>query len=232
MTFFRDVSERFWNYVSPRKTQQRREKPFKVPAVPTHTTTATQRQKQIAVQKQKRTPKQRDMSPDSRIKVWQTRTMTPTSDVDMDETLLPPSPPASARPSHDDLEGDTLLPESPVSPNYFKGQSADEYDANEDTTVVDDGTYLEQHKLVNVDEERKRRDIQGRELRDAGWSEDAIFLFQKLGMRGFEALLPIDWHDDFETLPEDLFTAKIDTTFIRPALGSDYHGKHLIIHRA
>ena len=218
MAFLRDVSDRFWNYVSPRKTQQRREKPFKVPALPTRV--------KIPAQKQIATPETRDMSPESRIKIWHTRTPSPQSDIDMDATLLPPSPPTSARPSPDELEGDTLLPDSPYSPGYDKaGSSADEVDANEDTTVVDDGTYMNQYKKYNVDEERKRRDKQGRELRDAGWSEDAVFLFQKLGMRGFEPILPIDWIDDFETLPEDLFTAKLDKAFIRPSLGTDYHGK-------
>ncbi|KAF1846704.1 uncharacterized protein K460DRAFT_282783 [Cucurbitaria berberidis CBS 394.84] len=218
MAFLRDVSDRFWNYVSPRKTQQRREKPFKVPALPAHV--RIPRQKQIA------TPESRDMSPESRINIWHTRTPSPQSDVDMDATLLPPSPPTSPQPSHDDLEGDTLLPDSPISQSYDKtGSSADEVDANEDTTVVDDGTYMNQYKKVNVDQERKRRDKQGRELRDAGWSEDAVFLFQKLGMRGFEPILPIDWIDDFETLPEDLFTVKLDKAFVKPALGTDYHAQ-------
>ncbi|CAO2654788.1 Nn.00g115210.m01.CDS01 [Neocucurbitaria sp. VM-36] len=218
MAFLRDVSDRFWSYVSPRKTQQRREKPFKIPALPSHV--------KVPLSKQIATPEARDMSPESRIKIWHTRTPSPQSDVDMDATLLPPSPPTSTRQSPDDLEGDTLLPSSPVSPSYDKtGYSADEVDANEDTTVVDDGTYMNQYKKYNIDEERKRRDKQGRELRDAGWSEDAVFLFQKLGMRGFEPLLPIDWIDDFETLPEDLFTAKLDKAFIKPALGTDYHAQ-------
>lgn len=165
------------------------------------------------------------MSPNSRVKIWHTRTPSPQSDIDA--TLLPPSPPTSARPSHDDLEGDTLLPDSPTSLDFDKAaSSADEVDANEDTMVVDDGAYMNQSKRVNVDEERRRREKQGRELRDAGWTEDAVFLFQKLGLRGFEPILPIDWIDDFETLPEDLFTARLDKAFIKPAFGTSYHGKY------
>ncbi len=129
--------------------------------------------------------------------------------------------------SYDDLEGDTLLSESPIAPGDFKIGSADEVDANEDTILVDDGQYMNQTMKIDVDEERKRRHKQGRELRDAGWSEDAVFLFQKLGMRGFEPILPIEWIDDFETLPEDLFTAKLDKAFIKPASGPDYHGTWL-----
>ena len=46
-----DLTDRFWNYVSPRKTQQRRDKPFKVPAIPSN---AAQRSR---VNKQSHTPK-------------------------------------------------------------------------------------------------------------------------------------------------------------------------------
>lgn len=216
MAFFRDFPGRIWNFVSPRKTQQKREKEFKVP-VATLPAAVAQKKKMLA------TPKARSTSPESRVKTWATRTPAPNSDVDLDETLLPPSPPASSLPVGDDLEGDTLLPESPttqISDNT--GSSADEWDANEDTMVVDDDQYL--NSKINVQEERKRRDKQGRELRDAGWSEDAVFLFQKLGMRGLEPLLPIEWLNDLETLPEDLFTANVDKAFLKPAYGSGYNG--------
>lgn len=164
-------------------------------------------------------------SPEPQAHTWTPRTPSPQSDIDA--TLLPPSPPTSAPQFAEDFEGETLLPESPLSLSYDKhGSSEDEWDANQGTMVVDDGTYMTQHKTIDTDLERKRRDKQGRELRDAGWSEDAVFLFQKLGMRGFEPILPIDWLDDFETLPEDLFTANIDKAFIKPAEGSDYHSMY------
>lgn len=222
MTFLRNVSDRFWSYVSPRKTQQRREKPytFKVPSIPVHTN--------ALLRKQSAAQKTIESSPESRVQTWTPRTPSPQSD-DIDVTLLPPSPPTSSPQLYDDLEGDTLLPGSPVSNDDLDktGSSEDEWNANEDTMVVDDGTYMELSKKVNHDVERRRRDKQGRELRDAGWSEDAVFLFQKLGMRGFEPILPIDWLDDFETLPEDLFTANLDKAFIKPSGGSNYHGMYL-----
>jgi hypothetical protein len=142
----------------------------------------------------------------------------------MDRTLLPPSPPASAK-QGDDFEGDTLVGSPGVEYSEKAGSSADEWNANEDTVAVDDGNYL--NNSVDVDKERKRREKQGRQLRDAGWSEDAVFLFQKLGMRGFEPLLPIDWLDDLETLPEDLFTSRLDNAFLKPAHGSGFRGEYL-----
>jgi hypothetical protein len=220
MAFLRDVSDRFWNYVSPRKTQQRRDKEFKVPAMPI---------KPTPLRRQVATPEAREMSPVSRVKVWSVRTPSPRGDmdgdVDMDQTLLPPSPPASAK-QMDDFEGDTLInsPSAQEAEVTDKAESsADELDANEDTIVVDDGNFMD--VSIDVDKERHRREEQGRQLRDAGWSEDAVFLFQKLGMRGFEPLLPIDWINDLETLPEDLFTARVDKAFLRPAHGSGFRGK-------
>lgn len=216
MAFLRDVSDRFWNYVSPRKTVQNRDKPFKAPTLTVRLKTPKHKGNAATTS--------REMSPDSRVKSWHTHTPSSHSDIDMDATLLPPSTPGSAQPLGDDLEGDTLLPESPTSPTSDKtGSSADEVDANEDTMVVDDGTYMD--KTVDIGAERKRREKQGRELIEQGWPQDAVFLFQKLGLRGFEPLFPIDWISDFETLPEDLFTAKLDKAFIKPANGTDYHAQ-------
>lgn len=218
MVTLREVSASFWNYISPRKTQQRRDKPFKVPDIP-HRSEALTKQNIVLL-------KEKGRSPAPRVHKWSPRTPSPL--IDIDATLLPPSPPASALQSHDDLEGDTLISESPGNPSEkVDGSSEDEWNANEDTMVVDDGTYMEKRNRVDVDAERKKREVQARELRDAGWSEDAVFLFQKLGMRGFEPILPINWLDDFETLPEDLFTARADKVFIRPSQGSEYHGMYL-----
>jgi hypothetical protein len=125
----------------------------------------------------------------------------------------------------EDFEEDTLLPESPIIPGDGNpGSSADEWDANEETMVVDEGTFMAQSKKLTQEKERERRDQQGCELRGAGWSEDAVFLFQKLGMRGFEPILPIAWIHDLDSLPEDLFTANIDKAFIKPVFGTDHHG--------
>ena len=237
MAFLREVSDRFWNYVSPRKTQQRRDKEFKVPAIPVRTTPAKKQaviaqKKQGATPSQKKsaTPESRAMSPNSRVKNWTVRTPSPPSDVDMDQTLLPPSPPASvSKQTEDELEGDTLVesPTAQASTTTKTGSSGKEVDANRDITVVDDGIFT--GTKIDVDEEIKRRDQQGRELRAAGWSEDAVFLFQKLGMRGFEPILPIEWLDDLETLPEDLFTARPDKVFLRPvdtAYSASYRGTY------
>ncbi|KAF2645565.1 hypothetical protein P280DRAFT_465381 [Massarina eburnea CBS 473.64] len=223
MAFLRDVTDRMWQYISPRKTQQRREKPFKVPTVPVRARPAAN---SIA----KHAP---HSTPETKITRWQGELKTPTSASSMDMTLLPPSPPTSVEPFEElDLEGDTLIqdteepwPAKEVSP---PSSAVDEWDANESTKVVDEARYLDTRRRSDPEKEKLRRDAQGRELRDAGWSEDAVFLFQKLGLRGFEPLLPDSWKDDFDSLPLDMFTVNSDVTFIKPDSDNDFRAKHAL----
>ncbi|KAH6614301.1 hypothetical protein C7974DRAFT_444324 [Boeremia exigua] len=227
MTILHEYASKMWSYISPRKTQKTREKPFqfKVPAVPAKPTFKNTPHPQPA--KQLLTPPDRDLSPESRVNVWHTRTPSPGSDVDI--TLVPMSPPDSAMQSfeeHDDFEGDTLFNTSPISPTFYKGAGPElEVDANDDTIVVDDGRYHETHRGISFDERLFKQQKQRQELQAAGWSEDAIFLFQKINMRGYEPLMPIEWVDDLTSLPADLFTERLDKPFIKPTMGSHYHAQ-------
>lgn len=230
MTILHEYATRVWAYISPRKTQQAREKPFlfKVPAIPTkpHFKKQQQRLQAHSQPRQLPSPPDRDLSPDLRVNTWQTRTPSPSSDVDI--TLVPVSPPDSVMRSlegHDVFDGDTLFNTSPISPTFDKVGDPDlEVDANDDTVVVDDGAYLETHKGISFDERLLKQQKQRQELQAAGWPEDAIFLFQKINMRGYEPIMPIEWVDDLPSLPADLFTERMDKPFIKPALGTHYHG--------
>ncbi|KAF2473894.1 uncharacterized protein BDR25DRAFT_256894 [Lindgomyces ingoldianus] len=209
MVFLRDVSDRFWSYVSPRKTQQRREKPFKVPALPQPVKTPH------AIKKEER--RTESMSPTTRVKSWHVKT--PGSSASTDEADRLPSPTSLERP-YTDFEGDTLIDDMVEA---IDDQEA--FDANEETFVVDEAKYMDEQKAYDADTERQRRDKQGRELRAVGWTEDAVFLFQKLGMRGFEPLMPKEWMNDFIMLPTNLFTPNMDKAFIKPTFGRDYHAQ-------
>lgn len=233
MTILHEYATRVWNYISPRKTQKARAKPlqFKVPAVPTKPDFKKPQRLQSPphpTPQQLLSPPDRDLSPESRMNIWHTTTPSLNSDVDI--TLVPMSPPDSFMQSteeHDDFEGDTLFNTSPISPTFDKGYDRDlEVDANDDTMVVDDGGYLETHKGISFNERLLKQQKQRQELQAAGWPEDAIFLFQKINMRGYEPIMPIEWINDLPSLPADLFTDRIDKPFIRPALGSHYHGEY------
>jgi hypothetical protein len=219
MAFFRDVADRVWQFVSPRKTVQRREKPFKAPAIPARTILT----KKMAVRSQ--TPNAESTagsSPERQISRWQDRVQTPGSTGSVDAGFLPPSPPTSF--GRIDYLGDTVMGDS-WSPKVAGDWGSDaDWDANESTMVLDDGQFMERNKKNDAAQEKSRREIQGQELRAAGWAEDAVFLFQKLGMRGFEPLLPDSWVNDFDALPTDLFTPNDNLAFIKSDTGRHFHG--------
>ncbi|KAL5118133.1 hypothetical protein ACEQ8H_003968 [Pleosporales sp. CAS-2024a] len=227
---------RLWNYVSPRKTQQRRDKEFKVPAIPVKRAPLSRQAAPPASQDNRQQSRNgshesQHLGSVSRAKLWIVRTPSPHSsfdgDAELEHTLQLLSPPSSTKGLDLDSEAAAKSP-SAQSPSVTgsSGSSGNEVDANEDTILVDDGNYL--GRSIDVDKERERREHQGRQLREAGWSEDAVFLFQKLGMRGLEPLLPIEWINDLETLPEDLFTARIDKAFLRPAHGNGFRAQQAL----
>ena len=162
------------------------------------------------------------MTPMSKMQYWAPNT--PPSAASLDDTLLPPSPPSSLHryPEGDyDFDGDTFVQGSAES---FSKDTPDAWDANDNTTVVDDGQYMVMHKPMDRAKEQYRQVAQSRELRLAGWPEDAVFLFQKLNMRGAEPLLPYDWNVDFPSLPLFLFTKSEAKQFIRADFLSDFRG--------
>lgn len=230
MAFLREMTDRFWSYVSPRKTQQRREKDFKfaVPTLPRRTMKQSSPSRS-ELRSEVSEGSTRGMTPETLVKRWALRTPSQHGSEYVDGAGLPPSPPASLERPYTDLEGETLLD---GIADGFNPDSEQSWDANEETILVDEAVYMDEHhahKELEAEVERERREAQGEELRIAGWTEDAIFLFQKLGMRGFEPLLPYSWFDDFPVLPANLFTRNMDLAFIKPELNpdSDFHGKSL-----
>lgn len=59
------------------------------------------------------------------------------------------------------------------------------------------------------------------------WSEVEEQLFRRIAMRGFEPLLPKQWHYDFSTLPNPLFADSGEklTPLINAIRGSEFYGK-------
>lgn len=160
------------------------------------------------------------MTPTTRVlHAWSVKTPS-TSGHDTTAHALPS--PQSLDRAYTDFEGDTLIDELVQG---IKDEEA--YDANEETIVVDETGY--DSKAFNPVAERTRREAHGRDLRDAGWTEDAVFLFQKLGMRGFEPLMPSSWAFNFVMFPRIMFTKNMDKAFIKPTYGSDYHGKYQVL---
>jgi hypothetical protein len=59
------------------------------------------------------------------------------------------------------------------------------------------------------------------------WHPDEVFLFERLSLRSFEALLPADWKREFPTLPEDLFGSAKETTLFNYNCSNSQHGRFI-----
>lgn len=219
MAIFARLSNAFWSYVSPRRTQRERDKPFKVPV---HSPSSYMSQYY-----QFTTPRRsRPATPGSHKVSKRTLKRDPSSH------LLTPASSVHRPTSHsvyaDDLDDDTLVELESVLDHGGDGG----FDANDETVVVDEEHCDPEGVKFNPVLERKKRDDQAEELRMSGWSEDAIALYTKLSMRGYEPLLPKRWDVDFETMPDALFTPDDDIAFVKPALGTDFRGIFCASHTA
>lgn len=57
------------------------------------------------------------------------------------------------------------------------------------------------------------------------WHPDEVFLFERLSLRSYEALIPHEWQIDFKTLPEELFHGNKDKALINYNCSPSFHGK-------
>ena len=82
------------------------------------------------------------------------------------------------------------------------------------------------HELDNffnaLEEQERRRALD--EIDRSTWTEGEVELFSRLNMRGFDPMLPLHWHMDFPTMPEQLFTPERHQQIFRAIHGSDFRG--------
>lgn len=223
MPLFQRLSQRFWDYVSPRKTQERRDKPFKanVPPISTKPTLRKHGRKPI------QSSLGRSMSPDTRINNWQLGTppLIQRSSHPGERLMLTPatSRTADLQTPGLDFEGDTLIDDFGSPPVAHEDSTLN---VNDETIVVPEERY-EGFKQKTFDRESvlEKHAEQARSMRAEGWTEDAIELVQKFQMRGFEPLMPKSWELDFSTLPSELFTANSEEAFIKSVVGKNFRGE-------
>ncbi|RMY70988.1 hypothetical protein D0864_10756 [Hortaea werneckii] len=140
------------------------------------------------------------------------------------------------RMSPDDYDDSDAGEENSVG--YVESEDADAEDSEEDddedepedtTLVVSEEEYAREHsrsKKISVPAELSNRGVSSEELAAAGWSEEHIFLVQRIAMRGFEPLLPQYYFMDFRYLPDALFVQDDDKerAFISGIKGPTFHG--------
>lgn len=183
MAFLSRVSNYLWSYVQPRKTQQKREKPFKATAAGAHAAVSTP----------------------ARVQQWRERhnRLSPPTTESYASNIFETA-------SHQDQPHQSIERTPPSSDRLTPSNAVDDFDANETTLVMTEHDYanerLEHNETFDAEAERERLERLKDDLSDKGWAGDAIALFTKLEARGKEPLLPKSWELEFETLPEALFT--------------------------
>ena len=71
--------------------------------------------------------------------------------------------------------------------------------------IVEDWKRLRDERLAEV-----------QEMHNQGWRQSDIELFKKIGLRGFDPLLPLHWMFDFPILPDSIFAQDAQGASIRP----------------
>lgn len=135
-----------------------------------------------------------------------------------DETLIEDDAPAAYTPTPNYVNNagndDTLIP--------------DEWEANKED---DEDDYVgklskgeRKEHLLDVEDERARRQEMLKQIERGDRTPEEIALFEKLTMRGFEPIIPSNWKMDFKTLPETMFTNDESEIFINAASGNEFRG--------
>lgn len=123
--------------------------------------------------------------------------------------------------SLDDLDGDTLLGEDRSS--AWGGDDKDA--AGRLSADISLNPELANPALIAADQEDTYYTPTSEDLDVMKtWSNDEVWLFHKLNMRGFEPLLPDTWDFEFVTLPDNIFSANDGKVLIKAREGSEYNG--------
>lgn len=131
--------------------------------------------------------------------------------------------------SPESLEGSTFVDDAtPERSPSLEGETTfigeDEKSYEDEKMSEDDVSPIDSHANPLVAENIENGQVY------KGWSEDEIWLYEKLDNRGYEPLLPKSWDLDFPTLFDDLFSEDDSEAFINTLSGRKYHGKLSLIY--
>ncbi len=156
------------------------------------------------------------------------------------DTLLADLP--TAQPPADHFEGDTLWEDAPIKEEGYVLEH-DKLLAGVPTTQVPN---IAQHNKLEVgalqedvptaksvsiesdiidgEDEELGTQLDEEQEDYEGWTEDEIWISEKLNMRGFEPLLHLTWALDFPTLIPELYTTDDSKVFINAVSGNFCQG--------
>lgn len=107
--------------------------------------------------------------------------------------------------AHDGLDGSTITEDAPSnrSPGILGG-----------ATLIDDDRRKDQARIATLSDE----------VQTENYTEDELWLHERLVHRGEEPLFHNAWGLDFPTFPQDLFTLDHSKIFIHSISQNDFHG--------
>jgi hypothetical protein len=104
----------------------------------------------------------------------------------------------------------------------------DEYDEDDVEQPIDEEASAREkveEYLARQAELALKKDAIAEVKQQGTWHPDEVYLFERLSLRSFEALIPREWQIDFRTLPEDLFGERKDKVLINYNCRTSFHGK-------
>lgn len=84
------------------------------------------------------------------------------------------------------------------------------------------------HEMVNREQKTvtlKDQLLDPEDVRIQDWSEDEVWVYNKLVMRGYEPIFPQSWAPDFQSFPDQLFTRNAARTFVNNLTTPVFEGK-------
>ena len=158
------------------------------------------------------------MTPGARVRSWNLDS--PDSKIRTPMIDMPPTPKSNDL----DLDSSPVAPVAWDGSTYIGETTEGGMNAN-DQTVDESGYSLQATKYFSAVQERKRQWEEAKDMRLIGWSDDAIALFQKIGRRGYEPLMPRIWALDFPTMPRGLFSENDGEVFLKSVSGRNFRGE-------
>ncbi|KAF2239912.1 hypothetical protein EV356DRAFT_495726 [Viridothelium virens] len=237
--FFSNITNNLWSYVSPRRTQERRDKPFKAkttrPAGGSRLRRPSSSVDRVSGWRDRTPsfsprPSSAFPTPSPSVCVSEARDSATSPDVELDgTTLLDLGEDAASynlkTSGHYKLGKDIDNQETAVSQRSSFDATMVEDNANDETLRQSPSRYDDLAALnANQAEEQlrlmKRRALTSDHLNAKGWTQPEIDVYLHLDMRGHEPLLPASWELDFNTLPDTLFAEKEEDAYLRSLGGS------------
>ncbi|KAF2143734.1 uncharacterized protein K452DRAFT_357358 [Aplosporella prunicola CBS 121167] len=226
-SFWKSAGDTILNFISPSKTQHRRDKPYKA-RHPNRKRLRHHHDKNKVATRQSSEPLMFSKTTGSPRSISNSPDLYTQQDEEdaLEKTNLVTETPEEDTSNEEDDDTSTLNTPKPTIKKSIGHFTSPEYKRTirRDTTIVlPEEEWDERHaKDFKLDLARTRRHNDAQRLREAGWGEDPIALWVKLAMRGYEPLLPHNWMLDFETLSPMLFAPRHSRAYIRAVHGNDF----------